>query len=165
MNAKEMHHLWNLLSQTWGDRFSQQFGSMPNDAWSKALASISVQSAQHAYRKLVQVTPEFPPTLPQFMQAAVEFNRSAPALPRLEADQRRQATTEELRRNASPEVGAFNSYRDYESQRNANTKNGRRPPHPTPDSADWLYLQRLAWIEADENNRRATAHANPAKVA
>jgi hypothetical protein len=150
-----MHHLWNLLSQTWGDRFSQQFGATPNDAWRAALASLGIQPAQHAYRVLVKSSPEFPPTLPQFIQAASDYRKPESSVPLLDAPIRaRQATTDELRAAASADVAEFNSYRDYETWRASRTKGNLKPSHPSPGSADWLYLQRLAWIEAAEHNRR-----------
>lgn len=162
MTPEQIHHLWNLLSQSWGDKFSQQFGATPNDAWSAALGACSVQAAQHAYRELCRETPDFPPTLPQFMQAALSYRHPAsvvslPGPARAEAGSR---PTEELRQMASPEVAAFSSYRDYESWRETHASKGKRPPHPTQDTADWLYLQRLALKQAAANNRRTNDQFN-----
>jgi hypothetical protein len=153
VTPQETHYLWNLLSQTWGDRFSQQFGATPNDAWKSALAGLGIQPAQHAYRALVKSCPEFPPTLPQFIQAASEYRRPESSVPQLDGPRRsREATTDELRAAASDPYSQFNRYREYEAWRVANTKKNQKPPHPVPGCPDWLYLQRLAWIEAAEHN-------------
>jgi hypothetical protein len=151
MTLLEMHHLWNLLSQSWGDRFSQQFGATPNDAWRAALSSVGIQAAQHAYRALVKSSTEFPPTLPQFIEAASEYRSAASSVPKIGATTHR-SSTDELRAAASEAVAQFKRYREYETWRSTNTKKGQKPPHPTPGSPDWLYLQRLAWIEAAAHN-------------
>ncbi len=151
MTLLEMHHLWNLLSQSWGDRFSQQFGATPNDAWRAALSSVGIQAAQHAYRVLVKSSTEFPPTLPQFIEAASEYRSAASSVPKIGATTHR-SSTDELRAAASESVAQFKRYREYETWRSTNTKKGQKPPHPTPGSPDWLYLQRLAWIEAAAHN-------------
>ena len=162
MTPQEMHHLWNLLSQTWGDRFSQQFGASPNDAWRAALGNVGVQAAQHAYRVLVKSSPEFPPTLPQFIDAASDYRAPATTVPRIGAPSP-HSTTDELRTAASESMAQFNRYREYETWRVMNSKKGAKPQHPTPGSPDWLYLNRLAWIEAADHN--ATIGKTPAWAA
>jgi hypothetical protein len=158
MNRTQIEPLWTLLGQTWGAKFLEQYGTNPNDAWTSALAHISPEAARHALQQLIREASAFPPTLPEFIGKATDYRPPASTQP-LIGDERKRvycATTEELRRNASAAVSGFDRYREYETWRGSNTKGGHRPPHHTPDSPDWLYLQRLAWIEASDNNRRTT---------
>lgn len=157
MNRPEMLGLWNLLLQSWGQKFAEQYGVTPNDAWHGALAQVSVDAAKHAFRRALRETPTFPPTLGEFIAWAQDY-RPETSRSALGYDGRAvPVTIEELRRNASQDIAAFGSYREYERWRDSHTVKGKRPAHPESGSADWLYLQRLAWMQAAADNRRDRA--------
>lgn len=159
MIITQIHGVWDALAQTFGTRFYEQYGERPNEAWTAALASMTPDAAMCALQALISDGVEFPPTLPQFVSLARKWRPEQGLRPALPNPGRREPTIEELRRNASPEVGAFATYRDYERWRDAHTSKGKRPPHPEPQSPDWLYLQRIAWLAAAAHNRQVTAAA------
>lgn len=70
MTPEQLKHLWRLLGQTWGSRFAENYGPTPNEAWSAALESITVDAAKYALRKLVLSGSPHPPTLPEFLVLA-----------------------------------------------------------------------------------------------
>jgi len=157
MMPPEMLSLWNLLVQSWGQKFAEQYGIRPNDAWQGMLAHVSTDAAMHAFKRALRESPTFPPTLGDFLAWSQDYR--PPAAKALQSDSHcgYQQTTEELRRNASSDVSAFATYRDYERWRDAHAVKGKRPAHPEPSSPDWLYLNRLAWADAAANNRRTSA--------
>ena len=87
MTPTEMRGLWNLLGQTWGAKFFEQYGTEPNDAWSAFLADRPIDAAKYALRGLVMEGSPFPPTLPEFMawarkwrppEAQIDFSQYEP---------------------------------------------------------------------------------------
>jgi hypothetical protein len=70
MTPRDMAGFWNLLGQTWGSRFIDQYGPNPNDAWAACLASVPVDVARDALKKLIAGGSPFPPTLPEFIALA-----------------------------------------------------------------------------------------------
>lgn len=76
MNAEQLRGLWNLLGQTWGSRFLEQYGTQPNEAWSAALAHVSPEAARHALKGLIGEGSAFPPTLPEFISWAKKYRPS-----------------------------------------------------------------------------------------
>lgn len=86
MNDREIRELWNLLGQTWGSKFLEQYGTEPNVAWSAFLGAITPDAARRALRALVLEGSPFPPTLPEFVALARRHAR----------DQVRAAQTAEL---------------------------------------------------------------------
>lgn len=70
MTPREVDAIWDLLSQTWGAKFIDQYGPRPNDAWSGMLEAVDCDSARAAYRALVLSGTPFPPTLPEFLAEA-----------------------------------------------------------------------------------------------
>jgi len=155
VNRPEMLVMWNLLVQSWGQKFAEQYGVTPNEAWQGMLTHVTPEAGRFAFQKALRETPTFPPTLGDFLAWVQEYRPEASRAISHDGYSR-QATTEELRRNASADVSAFGSYRDYDKWRDTHTVKGKRPAHPEPKSPDWLYLHRLAWIDAAASNRRTT---------
>ncbi len=70
MNPEQMKHLWRLLGQMYGHKFSEQYGPVPNEAWSAALAEVPPEGAKVALQRLIGAGSPFPPTLPEFIAVA-----------------------------------------------------------------------------------------------
>jgi hypothetical protein len=75
MTPIEMKGLWDLLGQTWGSKFYEQYGPNPNDAWGMALTHTSIEAAKYALGKLIEGGSPFAPTLPEFMVFARKWDR------------------------------------------------------------------------------------------
>jgi hypothetical protein len=75
MTPIEMKGLWDLLGQTWGSKFYEQYGPQPNDAWGMALAHSSIDAAKYALTKLIEAGSPFAPTLPEFIVHARKWDR------------------------------------------------------------------------------------------
>ena len=75
MTPHELKGLWDLLGQTWGSKFYEQYGPSPNDAWTMALTSASREAAMYALKKLIEGGSPFAPTLPEFMVFSRKFDR------------------------------------------------------------------------------------------
>ena len=75
MTPHEIRGLWNLLGQTCGSRFLEQYGTQPNEAWSAFLENVDPMAARQALRMLVLEGSAFPPTLPEFVAAARKSSR------------------------------------------------------------------------------------------
>jgi hypothetical protein len=75
MTPQEMKGLWDLLAQTWGSKFYEQYGPSPNDAWTMTLANTSRDAAMYAMRKLIETGSAFAPTLPEFMVHSRKWDR------------------------------------------------------------------------------------------
>jgi hypothetical protein len=75
MTPQEMRGLWDLIGQTWGSKFYEQYGPSPNDAWTMALAASSRESAMYSLKKLIEGGSAFAPTLPEFMVFARKWDR------------------------------------------------------------------------------------------
>lgn len=75
MNTRELKGLWDLLGQTWGSKFYEQYGPNPNDAWTMALSAASREAAMYALKKLIEAGSPFAPTLPEFMVFARKWDR------------------------------------------------------------------------------------------
>ena len=75
MTPQEMKGLWDLLAQTWGSKFYEQYGPSPNDAWTMALASTSRDAAMYALKRLIEEGSAFAPTLPEFMVHSRKWDR------------------------------------------------------------------------------------------
>lgn len=73
MSPNEMRTLWTLLGQTWGNRFLEEYGPRPNEAWSAALNTVDFQACTQAMRALIDLGSPFPPTLPEFLKQARRF--------------------------------------------------------------------------------------------
>jgi hypothetical protein len=76
MTPEQRNHLWRLLAQTYGQKFAEQYGPVPNEAWSAMLEHVTMEQAKHALHKLIHAGSAFPPTLPEFV-AQVKTFRSA----------------------------------------------------------------------------------------
>ena len=70
MTPEQIRQLWNLLLQSWGQKFAEQYGAEPNDAWTAMLASTDPSAAGAAFKALVLSGSPFPPTLPEFLAEA-----------------------------------------------------------------------------------------------
>jgi hypothetical protein len=70
-----MKGLWDLLAQTWGSKFYEQYGTEPNDAWTMTLANTSRDAAMYAMKKLIEGGSAFAPTLPEFMVFSRKWDR------------------------------------------------------------------------------------------
>ena len=75
MTPQEMKGLWDLIGQTWGSKFYEQYGPSPNDAWTMALNASSREAAMYSLKKLIEGGSAFAPTLPEFMVFARKFDR------------------------------------------------------------------------------------------
>jgi hypothetical protein len=73
MNANEIAKLWEFLAQTWGNKFLEEYGAKPNDAWSMALAGIEPLAARFAVRQLINLGQPYAPTLPEFIAHAKRY--------------------------------------------------------------------------------------------
>ena len=73
MNSSEMLALWNLLLQSWGQKFAEQYGAKPNDAWTAMLAKVEPDAARYAFTQLIGAGSPFPPTLPEFVAWAKKY--------------------------------------------------------------------------------------------
>jgi hypothetical protein len=148
MTPQELVGVWALMGQTWGAKFLEQYGDRPNTAWSSALLPLSLDAAKHSFTRLLQDGSGFAPTLPEFVKHASQYRPESyiKALP--SASSRRW---QDIQADASDAVTQFRTYGQYENWR-ASQKN--KPAHPTPDSADWLYLHHLALTQAYEQNQR-----------
>lgn len=100
-----MKQLWRLLAQTWGNRFLENYGNAPNEAWSAALANLSAQQCKHALGQLIKSGTPHPPTLPEFM---VEARKYRPAF---------KSRPEELTNPVSPEKAQENIRRLREAMK------------------------------------------------
>jgi hypothetical protein len=58
------------MGQTWGNKFLEQYGPEPNDAWIAFLSGMTVDASKSAFRDLVLEGSGFPPTLPEFVAIA-----------------------------------------------------------------------------------------------
>ena len=75
MTPEQIKGLWNLLGQTWGDKFMQQYGAEPNQAWTLTLAQVPLPAARLALDLLIRGGSGFPPTLPEFIAAAKKYRK------------------------------------------------------------------------------------------
>jgi hypothetical protein len=75
MTPQEMKGLWDLIGQTWGSKFYEQYGPSPNDAWTMAMANTSRDAAMYSLKKLIEAGSAFAPTLPEFMVFARKWDR------------------------------------------------------------------------------------------
>lgn len=157
MTPGEIRSLWTMLVQTWGQKFPEQYGTVPNDAWTAGLARLPIEAGRFAYGRAIKDSPTFPPTLPEFLAWASAYRPPATTKALPSNGKPEDLSTQDLRDACSPEIKMLMSYHEYEQLRRANSRNGKMPDHPTPQSADWLYLQRLAWIQAAAQNRRTVA--------
>ena len=81
MSPTEVRGMWNLLLQSWGQKFAEQYGAQPNEAWVSALGYVSVDAGRHAYVTAMRETPTFPPTLPEFVACALGTVKVSPVAP------------------------------------------------------------------------------------
>ncbi len=86
MTPQEIKGLWDLIGQTWGSKFYEQYGPSPNDAWTMALGASSREAAMYSLKKLIEAGSAFAPTLPEFMTFARKFDRDS--APRIDANGR-----------------------------------------------------------------------------
>jgi hypothetical protein len=107
MNPEQIRQLWNLLLQSWGQKFAEQYGAEPNDAWTAMLASTEPSAAGAAFKALVLSGSPFPPTLPEFLaearkhvrrQAVVDMNALRPPPQDPVSPERARENIERLRR-------------------------------------------------------------------
>ena len=70
MTPAEMGKFWELLGQTWGARFFDQYGKAPNDAWTAMLTRVPSDVGRAVLMKLIHGGSPFPPTLPEFLALA-----------------------------------------------------------------------------------------------
>jgi len=75
VNQQQIGDVWNLLLQSWGQKFAEQYGATPNQAWAAMLEAIEVDAARAAFKALVLSGSPFPPTLPEFLAEARKFVR------------------------------------------------------------------------------------------
>jgi hypothetical protein len=75
MTPQEMKGLWDLLAQTWGSKFYEQYGPAPNDAWTMALTHTTRAAAMYSLKKLIEGGSAFAPTLPEFMVHSRKWDR------------------------------------------------------------------------------------------
>ena len=106
MNATEITLLWDFLSQVWGNKFLEEYGRRPNDAWTAALADVSIDAARHAVKGLIKEGEPFAPTLPQFLAYCRRYRPRPEPIPLLEeqepspeAKERARANLDQLRRD------------------------------------------------------------------
>jgi len=106
MTPEQIRQLWNLLLQSWGQKFAEQYGAEPNDAWTAMLAATDPSAAGAAFKALVLSGSPFPPTLPEFLaearkhvrQQAVVAMNVLPTPPQRVSPERARENIEMLRR-------------------------------------------------------------------
>jgi hypothetical protein len=97
MNPEQIKHLWRLLGQTYGQRWAEQYGPTPNEAWTAYLSTIEPERAKHGLHKVIHSGSPFPPTLPEFIGYVKTFR---PAARVMQIDeQRTPADAEKARQN------------------------------------------------------------------
>jgi hypothetical protein len=77
MTPEAIKHLWRLLGQTYGQRWADQYGPTPNEAWSAFLTTIDVPRAKHGLHKAMNSGIPHPPTLPEFVAYVKTFRAAA----------------------------------------------------------------------------------------
>ena len=70
MTPQQQTHLWDLLGQTYGHKFNDQYGPVPTEAWSAMFLEMEPEQAKYALMKLINAGSPFPPTLPEFVALA-----------------------------------------------------------------------------------------------
>ena len=75
MNAEQIRRTWDMLAQSWGARFVDQFGADPNPMWVSMLGNVDTDAALHAVKRLILSGSPHPPTLPEFVAAAMSAPR------------------------------------------------------------------------------------------
>ena len=58
------------MKEIYGDRFSREFGSVPNDTWQQTIAHLSDDAIVLALKTLAEKGSPHPPTLPEFVAAS-----------------------------------------------------------------------------------------------
>lgn len=79
MTQPELLTLWRLLGETWGNKFLEEYGPRPNEAWTAALREVEAGACIQALRALIAEGSAFPPTLPEFLKQARRFKPARPA--------------------------------------------------------------------------------------
>lgn len=79
--------LWPRLTDIFGYRFANQFGTKPNDTWARALIGVSGDRVALVLENLLNDPPEYPP-------GAAEFRALCLNRPRNEAERRQRAFEE-----------------------------------------------------------------------
>lgn len=84
MTPNELAKLWDFLSQTWGNKFLEEYGKRPNAAWSMALKDIPVDVARYAVLGLIREGQPYAPTLPEFIGYCRRYRELPSPAPQLE---------------------------------------------------------------------------------
>ena len=61
--------VWERLRETYGDRFSREFGSVPNETWAATIARLSDADIAASLRSLAEKGSPHPPSLGEFVKA------------------------------------------------------------------------------------------------
>jgi hypothetical protein len=99
MTPEQIKVVWRSLVQVYGHKFADQYGPTPNEAWSAYLATLSVDAAKHAIRKLVFSGEPFAPTLPEFIAYAGQYRPPESQVVRPMRIEHQQPMTRELIRD------------------------------------------------------------------
>jgi hypothetical protein len=90
--------VWARMADMWGDRFTREFGAVPNHTWAQAIGRLTDRQISRALVNLANDGLQHPPTLPQFVAAAkrlepVRFlgTPAAPMIERQPADEQTRA--------------------------------------------------------------------------
>jgi len=76
---KHFNRFWQRMNESVGKRFSDEFGSIPNQAWMEALATLSFDQAAHAIKEGIRMGDEHPPTLAKFIYRAKDYGKKVQA--------------------------------------------------------------------------------------
>jgi hypothetical protein len=75
MTKHEILLLWEFIAQTWGNKFLEEYGAKPNDAWTMALTEVDPAAARLALHVLIRAGSPFAPTLPEFIAATKVYRK------------------------------------------------------------------------------------------
>jgi hypothetical protein len=75
MTKHEILLLWEFIAQTWGNKFLEEYGAKPNDAWTMALTAVEPAAAKLALNILIRAGSAFAPTLPEFIGATKAYRK------------------------------------------------------------------------------------------
>lgn len=66
MSSKLRKRFWSAMSERYGRRWTDQYGAEASASWAELIDAYDPEDVRRAIDGLANVSPEFPPTFPQF---------------------------------------------------------------------------------------------------